>query len=179
MDKSLIHDPKPFSLPTEIISSTWNPVSVAKDSDILSLFQCMYNKMRFSLPDDPNLASLDHCIMDPLSRIAYFQRNVVRGFTRRLNEHITMLNNSDNTNSYAKNTNAVVLRENWIAPPTDYARQRHERARMPFMQNLHFSSMNFDSIAPPENSMPPDGTFEDWLWNAPTADMDEFAIPPL
>jgi hypothetical protein len=176
MDKSLIHEPKPCSLPAEAILSTWNPVSVAKDGEILSSFHSMYNKMGFSLPDNPDLAALEPCLMDPLCRIAYFQRNILRSFTKRMSEYIAKLDNSDITNSFAENANAVVLRENGIAPQTDYARQRHERARIPLMQNLHFNSMNFDSIAPPENSMPPDGTFEDWLWNAA---MDDFTIPPL
>ncbi|KAL5374714.1 hypothetical protein DPSP01_011732 [Paraphaeosphaeria sporulosa] len=176
MDKSLFHEPRTCSLPAEVTSSTWNPISVAKEGEMLSLFHQMYNKMRFTLPQDLNSTSINHCETDPLSRIAYFQRNLLCSFTNRLNEHIAKLYVPANTDSSAKSTNSVVLRENWAAPQTDYARQRHERNGIPLMQNMNFNSMNFDSIAPPDNLMPPNGTFEDWLWN--TA-MDDFTIPPL
>ncbi|KAF2439641.1 hypothetical protein P171DRAFT_490333 [Karstenula rhodostoma CBS 690.94] len=176
MDKSLFHEPRPCSLPAEVISSTWNPVFVAKEGEILSLFHRMYSKMKFTLPKDPDNQTLDHCKIDPLSRIAYFQKNILCSLTNRLNEHIKKIHSSENTNNSTKNTSAVVLRENWVAPQTDHARQRHDKTRIPLMQNMNFNSMNFDSIAPPENSMLLDGTFEDWLWK--TA-MDDFTMPPL
>ncbi|KAJ4350383.1 uncharacterized protein N0V89_009004 [Didymosphaeria variabile] len=175
MDKSLFYEPIPCSLPVEVIPSTWNPISVAREGEVLSLFYQMYNKMKFSLPQDPNRLPYDHCKTDPLSRIAYFQRNLLCSFTKRLNEQIPKLVGPDDNNSSVRETNAVALRENWAAPRTDYTKQRQERVRMPLLQNLHFNSMNFDSIAPPEDSMLHDGTFEDWLWN--TA-MDDFAMPP-
>lgn len=176
MDKALFYEPRPYSLPAEIIPSTWSPVSVTKEGEILSLFHRMYNKMKFSIPDGPHTRPIDHCKLDPLSRIAYFQRSLLCRFTKRLDEHITKSCNSENVISSEKGPNAAVLRENWAAPQTEYTRQRHERIRIPLMQNLNFNSMDFDSIAPPENPMLPDGTFEDWLWNA---EMDDFTIPPL
>ncbi|KAJ4299129.1 hypothetical protein N0V90_004373 [Kalmusia sp. IMI 367209] len=178
MDKSLFAEPRPCSLPTEPMSSTWNPISVAKEAGVLTLFHQMYDKMKYTLPEDPDAWEGDHCSIDPLSRIAYFQRNLLCSFTNRLNEHITKITNSGKTVESANdaNTGSVARRENWVAPQPEYARERLQRAPIPLMQNLHFNSMNFDSIAPMENLMPQEGSFSDWLWN--TA-MDDFTMPPL
>jgi hypothetical protein len=47
---------------------------------------------------------------------------------------------------------------------------------MPLVHGLHhINSIDFDSIAPPENTNPPDVSFSDWLWSTT---VDDFAIPP-
>lgn len=170
MNKSLYHEPRHVPMPAEVTLSTWNPVSVAKDGEILSLFNRMYSKMKFCLPQDPDSTPIDHCNTDPLSRIALFQRSLLCIFTNRLQKHINKLDGPADPDRSANSTHAIVLRDHWVAPQTDYPSQRQQRSRIPFMQNMDINSINFDSIAPP------DGTFEDWLWG--TA-MDDFTIPPL
>lgn len=175
-DKSLYMEPMPSVLPVEIVSSAWDPVAVAKEADLISLFNQMYDKMKYTLPKDQDAEKHDHCNINPLSRIAFLQRSVLCSFTNRLNEYITKLVQSNRTADSTEESNAIVRREDWTAPQTNMIRERYDRARGPLLQNLNFNSINFDSIAPPENSMPVDGPFSDWLWN--TA-MDDFTMPPL
>lgn len=177
MDKSLHMEPRIYSLPARTTSSAWDPITVANEANILSLFHQMYDKMKFTLPKDTDIENYDHCNTHPLCKIAFFQRNFLVSFGIRLKKCMGKLDDLNKTIGPAPQESvAVVPRENWAAPPPCYARERQERSRMPLMQNLHFNSMNFDSIAPPDNGVPYETTFSDWLWN--TA-MDDFTMPPM
>lgn len=175
-NKSLDYEPTHCSLPVEVISTDWSPVSVAKEGEVLTLFHKMYDKMRFTLPRNSDGVPPDPCTTHPLCRIAYFAKHVLCNLIDRLNEHVPNLVSSNEGGHDAEETDLVVLRDNWTGTHTNYASQRNERARVPLLQNMNFNSMNFDSIAPPENSMPLDGSLGGWLWN--TA-MDDFTIPPF
>ena len=177
MDESLRSLPKdPCSLPVETVPSTWNPVSVAKEADVLNLFSQMYKRMEFTLPENIDELKGEHCHADPLTRISFFQRNLLHSFTKRMNEHIAKSSNSTKTSDSDNNAMRTSQGEQWIAPQTQYARQRLTAVPIPLMQNLHFNTIDFDSIAPPDVSMSQDDSFADWLWN--TA-MDDFTIPPI
>ncbi|KAF1970011.1 hypothetical protein BU23DRAFT_219867 [Bimuria novae-zelandiae CBS 107.79] len=174
MDKSLYREPGPCLLPTEVVSSTWDPIAVAKETEMLSLFHQMYNKMKFTLPEELGVDKADNCDINPLSRVAQFQRNILCSLTNRMNEHIGKLVGPTRSNGSAQESTAIVARENWVAPQTDYAHERQERTRIPLLQNMQFNSMNFESIAPPEGAMPLDGPLSDWLWNSA---VDDFTMP--
>ena len=176
MDKSLHMEPRLYSLPAQATSSAWDPIAVANETNILSLFHQMYDKMKFTLPADLNIAKYDHCNTHPLCKIAYFQRNFLVSFGMRLKKCMGKIDDQNKTNDTPQESVAVATWENWAAPQPSYARERQERYRVPLMQNLHFNSMNFDSIAPPDGAMPLDTSFSDWLWNSA---MDDFTMPPL
>lgn len=178
MDKSLFTEPRPCSLPMGPIMSTWDPISVARESGVLSLFHQMDDKMRYTLGTSASDGTrpVDSCA-DPLFRIAHFQRNLLCSFTNRLNENINKLNSTKSveTNNDTRIT-SIARKELLVSPQADYMRERLDKVPIPLLQNLHFNSMNFDSIAPVEQMEPQEENFSDWLWN--TA-MDDFIMPPM
>lgn len=175
LDPSLHKEPRSYSLPIYSTGTTWNPIVVAREADVLSIFQKMYIKLKVLLPENIDADKHDHCRVHPLSRIAYFQRSFLVSFVGRLDGFIRKADGSNKNHDSNSQSNAIILRDSWAAPQTPYTRERRERGSAQLIPHMHFNSINFDSIAPPENTMPPDVSFADWLWNTP---MDDLSMPP-
>lgn len=176
MDQSLHKEPRHCSLPLHTATSTWNPIAVAKEAEVLATFQQTYRKLRILLPEKPDADKHDHCRVHPLSRIAYFQRSYLVNFIKRLDDYIRRTDGLKRNDDSSSQLAVAIPRDGWTAPQTTYTRERRERAPMPLVHGLHhINSIDFDSIAPPENTTPPDVSFSDWLWSTT---VDDFAIPP-
>lgn len=103
-------------------TGSWDPVSVAKEADILYLFQTFVERMKSTFPPEDSDWTDENVDRDPLSKIACLQRSVLNGYNKKMNEY-TSRANAANTNSTAipssRRPNAHTNPNNRATPSND------------------------------------------------------------
>lgn len=69
------------------ITLSWDPVSVAKEADIQSLFERFIEKLRFTFPPEEDDWTDENVDRDPLFQIGCLQRSLLNGFTKKMKEY--------------------------------------------------------------------------------------------
>lgn len=91
---------EPFKLPIEVNSnSLWDPIAVARQAEVESLFDQFMKKMEFTIPSDPNVLNGRNPIFDPLFSMICLQRSLLYGFTKRMKEHMAKLPDAEERNA--------------------------------------------------------------------------------
>jgi hypothetical protein len=79
---------EPFKLPIQVNSnSLWDPIAVARQAEVESLFDQFMKKMEFTIPSDPYALAGKNSDFDPLFCMLGLQRSLLFGFTKRMKEH--------------------------------------------------------------------------------------------
>lgn len=179
---------EPYTLPIEVnTTSIWDPIAVAREAEVQSLFGQFIRKMEFTIPSDPNAYESKNPNYDPLFRMICLQRSLLHGFTKRMKEHVSKLPSSEaNTTPSVQSTTSShedmsgvthVPEYDYQSTMTPQAQQLLEQFRanpIPLINNFHFNSINFDTIAPPDSLPPAQSSHDDLLWNTV---MDDFSFP--
>ena len=188
---------EPCKLPTETVTtSRWDPIVVAREAEVHSLFDQFIKKMEFTIPYHAHSLDMDmdikNLMFDPLFSMLCLQRSLLHGFTKRMKDHLAKLPNpmatpDSSSQSATSSDEDMDARASISGLPVgissfDPSSQTHYQApepcqprRIPLMNTFHFDTLNFDTIAPPEllpTMLQPAQT--DLLWDTV---MDDFTFP--
>ncbi|KAF2475440.1 uncharacterized protein BDR25DRAFT_279503 [Lindgomyces ingoldianus] len=177
-------------------TSPWDPVSVAKETQIRELFEKFIDKLEFTFPYDAfEFATPDDATAekekedrDPLFSIAWLQRSLLYGFSKKMKEYTTRTASKPTANPVISPSSNPSLQPNpSFAPapapapssssqPGSYLLEQMRSHPIPLIQSLHFNTMNFDSVALPMAPMLQEDAFDDWMWDSM---MEDFSFPNL
>ena len=182
----------PCKVPLEInATSMWDPIAVAREAEVPSLFDKFIEKMQFTEPSDPNALNSANPIFDPLFSMLCLQRSLLHGFTKRMKDHVEKLakpeavlgSGAQGASSSPKDigdgaSGLEYTDWNSSSAMSPQARQRLvERYRnnpIPLLNTFQFNSINFDTIAPLDPLSMPQLLQDDLLWDTV---MDDFTFP--
>ncbi|KAF2683132.1 hypothetical protein K458DRAFT_390404 [Lentithecium fluviatile CBS 122367] len=179
---------EPYTLPIGFnTTSLWDPVTVAREAEVQSLFDKFIKKMEFTIPADPNALQCRNPVFDPLFSMICLQRSLLHGFTKKMKEHVLNATGPQESagpsipcsrDNVAEATQAPDFPHYDSQPQmTAQTQQIVEHIRLnpiPLSNTFHFSSLNFDSIASPNSLPAPDLSQHELLWDTV---MDDFTFP--
>jgi hypothetical protein len=175
---------EPYTLPSEVnTTSIWDPIVVAKEAGVQSIFDQFMRKMEFTIPSNPDACENKDSDFDPLFCMVVLQHSFLDGFTKRMKEHSSKLPSSKaNTTAgtqYMPNSHQDLSStmhvsgydsQSTMTPQARFMLDQCRTNPIPLMNSFHFNSINFDSIAPLDSYPPPQLSQDDMLWDTVMGD---------
>jgi hypothetical protein len=185
---------EPCKLPIEVnTNSTWDPVVVAREAEVESLFDKFVKKMEFTIPTDPNALTVANPVFDPLFCMLCLQRSLLHGFSKRMKDHLAKVPGSEAAPDSSTQDVTAPAADMGDRPSAPYSQwnsssgvppQQHQQQvwadefrnnpMIAFMNSTQFNSINFDTILPPDSLPMAAPSHHDYLWDTV---MDDFTFP--
>ncbi|KAH7130240.1 hypothetical protein B0J11DRAFT_429636 [Dendryphion nanum] len=167
--------------------STWHPVAVAEEAEILHLFTRLLDKLSFTstTPGDPGAnGEMDRSDRDTLLPFMWVQHCIYVGFHKRIKEYASRppgVAVSDlNINTHLSATPGDASLGGTVSSSVRHG-QVHLQQQMhihpsPFLESLSFQSLDFETIQPPTAASVQPTLYEDFVWDI---SFDDMRLPHL
>jgi hypothetical protein len=163
--------------------TTWDPVRVAKDSNIEQIFLTFRRQLEMALPLDSPPWTKTKKERDSLYAIACLHQMMMQGFTKRLHELVyptptpnVGIVDLNPTQPFPALISSVHSSQDCRRPSETSSGATTKLPQAPTASFMHFDTINFDGITLPPWMAMQYPSLDDWIWN--TA-VDDFTLPTL